>query len=143
MSDDTRTRANDLLSALGETLRIPELAFDEDGGCTLIFDDELDMHLLLDEERQSIIFHSLVGTLHGRPDRAQWCEMLLEANLFWSDTGGATLALEPVGGDVFLLRALNPEGLESVSFQDEMEYFVETALRWKGALSMEARGGDF
>ena len=76
----------------------------------------------------------LVATLeHG--DRLPVYESLLQANLFWSGTDGATLSVEPQTGSVFLARQLPQQVVDLPTFETMMESFVNIAEFWTDELA--------
>lgn len=108
MENAFEAKANIILSSLGDFLGIPDLQFDEeDNTCRFQFNEELVIHLTFDEERQELMIHSLVGQL-PKEDRAQIVEQLMEANLFWTGTRGATMSLDRESGQVIIANALSP-----------------------------------
>jgi hypothetical protein len=56
--------------------------------------------------------------------------MMLTGNLFWAQTKGATLAVEPADGLVFLLAKQNSLSLDLPRFNRLIEDFVETGEAW-------------
>lgn len=78
-------------------------------------------------------------------DAAQAAEHLLAANLFWRDTQGATLSLEPYSRGVYLARSVTSSQLPDVQALEEMvNAFAELVARWQVALPSlcEAPAGD-
>ena len=107
MSDDYfESKAKQLLNELGEFLKLGELAFDEeDDTCTLVLDDTIEINITLHTEEEILVLHHLIGIL-PQENRQEVVEELLESNLFWSGTRGATLSIERSSGSVFIMRAL-------------------------------------
>ena len=139
MENSFEAKANIILSSLGEFLGIPDLQFEEeDNTCTLQFNEALIIYLTFDEEKQELILHSLLGHLPDE-DCAKMVEQLLEANLFWAGTRGATISLERESRQVILAKAIgacNAEGtlLSGESLAKAMVDLAEVNLHWKSFL---------
>lgn len=110
-----------LLAALAEKTGIDPLLVGEDGVSILSF-DEVDV-LLARDEQALILFARLGMAPQGDSD---FLEALLAANLFWQETGGATLSLEPYSRTVVMARRLVRTELDSV---DTVEAAIETLAR--------------
>jgi hypothetical protein len=99
-------KANQLLHDLGQFLNLGELEFDpEDDTCTLVLDDTLEINITPNSESGVLVLHHLVGIL-PQENRQDILEQLLEANLFWAGTKGATISIERRSGSVFIMRSL-------------------------------------
>ena len=82
-----------IVSELGGLMGIPDLALDADDQCQLAIDGKIPVALEYDEDGERFILSSPVGSLPAER-REPVLERLLDANLFWKDTGGAVLGLE-------------------------------------------------
>ena len=60
--------------------------------------------------------------------------MMLAGNLFWAQTRGGALAVEPSDGVVFLLMKEKAQALEFSRFNSMLENFVEAAEDWQRRL---------
>ena len=128
--DTTRFAA--LLKGLGRSFGLPDLQPDEDGCCILMF-DEIVVTLQLDATGKHVTIHTQIGTLP--PDAsAGRLESLLAANLFWTHTAGATLALLPGNRAVVLARRCVLEALEQPQFEHDLAGFLDAAERWREEL---------
>ena len=104
--ENFESKANDLLTQLGQFLQVGELEFDEeDDTCTLILDNTLEINITLNMEGETLILHHLVGIV-PQENRQEILEQLLEANLFWSGTKGATISIERRSSSVFVMRSI-------------------------------------
>ena len=123
-----------VIREFGEKIGIPQLAFDNRGFCQLAFDDRTVVQIQANDEAGTCVLFSLVATLeHG--DRLPVYESLLQANLFWSGTDGATLSVEPQTGSVFLARQLPQQVMDLPTFETLMESFVNIAEFWTDELA--------
>jgi hypothetical protein len=123
----------ELLTSLGQSIGLPELAPDEGGYCALSFDD-LMVHLQHDPEQDELLVFARLGEIDD-DEPAQLYARMLAANLFWQGTGGATLGLQPEDGMVFLCRKTPLRALDDAAFQQLLEQFVNTADSWRGEVA--------
>jgi hypothetical protein len=109
-----------------------DLALDETGLCTLGFDEQI-VNIHFDERSSNLVLFAALGSLpvEGR-ERA--LALLMEANLFWSGTGGATLALEP-GANVVMLHHQVRADMEQADFEALLQQFVDLSDYWSGKLA--------
>ena len=120
---------NDLLKELGKSVGLPDLKPGDEGLCSLRFDDKVTLDLECHEESAALIISSIVGTLN--PDQAaSFYPLLLEANLLWGGTGGATLGVDPATLSVFMCYQEKIEGMEFLRFQELIKGFSDAALYW-------------
>ena len=129
MSED---RADALIRALGHAVGIDALSLDDGGTCTLSM-DEVVLTLELDEGEDRLVLHAVLGPLPA-DGQAELFARLLEGNLFWKDTHGATLALDRRNARVLLLRAV-PLDAAPVGFPDIVERFVDCAEAWREVIA--------
>lgn len=132
---------NDLLKDLGKSVGLPDLKPSSDGLCSLRFDDRVTIDLECSEERGALIFSSIVGTLLPYQAEKIYPE-LLEANLLWVGTGGATLGVDPATLSVFMCYQEKIDGMEFLRFQDLLKGFSDTALFWNKRLLENPEGGE-
>jgi Tir chaperone protein (CesT) family len=123
---------NDLMRALGADVGIPDLALDEAHCSTLAFDSVV-VNFELDESSEQLFLYASLGPMPAAGSRVY--EQLLEGNLLWKDTGGATLSLDREGGRVILHQGLPAERLSEVDFKAAVEQFVNVAEAWTQRVS--------
>jgi hypothetical protein len=124
-------RAGALVRALGHAVGIDDLSLDDGGACTLRFDETV-LALALDEDEDRLVLHAGLGPLPAE-GRAELLARLLEGNLFWKDTHGATLALDRRNARVLLLRAV-PLDAPPAGFPGLVERFVDAAEAWSAVI---------
>jgi hypothetical protein len=126
---------NGLMRALGADVGIPDLALDEAHCCTLAFDSVV-VNFELDESSEQLFLYASLGPMPAAGSRVY--EQLLEGNLLWKDTGGATLSLDREGGRVMLHQGLPAARLSEVDFKAAVEQFVNVAEAWTQRVSKGA-----
>ncbi len=122
-----------LLRDLGTSVGLPDLKPSNDGLCSLRFDDRVTIDLEFNEETGALIFSSIVSTLLPYQTEKVYPE-LLEANLLWAGTGGATLGVDPATFSVFMCYQEKMEGMEFLRFQELLKGFSDVALFWNKRL---------
>ena len=124
--------SNGLIRALGADVGIPDLALDEAHCCTLAFDSVV-VTFELDESSDQLFLYASLGPIPAAGSRV--FEELLEGNLLWKDTGGATLSLDRQGDRVMLHQGVPAERLSEVAFNAAVERFVNVAEVWTQRVS--------
>jgi hypothetical protein len=131
-------RAGALIRALGHAVGIDALALDDNGTCTLRFDETM-LTCELDAGEDQLVLHAVLGPL-PTDGRAELLARLLEGNLFWKDTHGATLALDRRDARVLLLRAV-PLDSPPAGFPGVVERFVDGAEAWREVIATSFGAG--
>ena len=132
---------NNLLKDLGKSVGLPDLKPSDDGLCSLRFDDRVTIDLEANDETGALIFSSIVGTLMPYQTEKLYPE-LLEANLLWAGTGGATLGVDPATLSVFMCYQEKMGEMEFLRFQELLKGFSDTALFWNQRLSGNTAEGE-
>jgi Tir chaperone protein (CesT) family len=123
---------NGLMRALGAEVGIPELTLDEAHCCALAFDSVV-VNFELDESSEQLFLYASLGPMPAAGSKVY--EQLLEGNLLWQDTGGATLSLDRQGNRVMLHQDLPAERLSEADFKAAVEQFVNAAEAWTERVS--------
>ncbi|MFI0348300.1 MAG: type III secretion system chaperone [Chthoniobacterales bacterium] len=124
---------NSLLKKLGTNIGLTGLSANSYGFCSLRFDDRLTIDLECNEEQEKLIISSLIGTMITEQKEKFFSE-LLEANLLWGGTGGATIGVDPATLAVFICYQERLAGMEFSRFQELIKEFSDTALFWNQRL---------
>jgi hypothetical protein len=130
-----------LLSDLGKSVGLPNLKPSKEGLCSLRFDDKVTIDMEASEETGALIFSSIVGTL-APYQTEEFYPLILEANLLWAGTGGATLGVDPATLSVFMCYQEKLEGMEFMRFQDLLKGFSDTALFWNKKVTEGSTSSD-
>jgi hypothetical protein len=129
-----------LVSDLGKEVGIPELELDEDGYCCLFFDDVV-VNMEWDDENERLLLYTSVGDI-PEDGREELFEKLLDANLFWKNTGGATLSIDNGEKRVVMTYELLLANVSFADFKTVLENFVNVAEAWMGQLKDFKPGGE-
>lgn len=129
----TRKTAEELLAALGESLGIGSIELDEDDNCGLTIDGSIDVVLEYDEAAGHFTLVTTPGTVPDEGRDAMLAE-LLNANLLWQGTGGATLGVDTTTSAVVMSYRRAVAGLDAESLQSWISDFVEAADHWRNAI---------
>jgi hypothetical protein len=139
MDENFKNHAEEILESLGLFLGLDDLEFSEDDDtCILQLDEKTRVNISLSSENDTIILHSLMGTL-PEVDRSEVVEQLFEANLFWAGTNGATISMERKTGLVIIAQALSlysSEGklVTGEALADAIASLASAANQWKKLL---------
>jgi hypothetical protein len=123
-----------LIKMFGERIGFPDIEPHPEGLCSLRFDDRVTIDLEYSEEQKVLLLSSLVGVLKKEESQLFYDE-LLEANLLWGGTAGATLGVDPESLTVFLCYQEQLLGLALEQFQQLMRQFSDAALFWNQRLA--------
>lgn len=116
-----------LLIELADQLGTGPLQLDDDGATILVFDG---IEVILAREADHLLVFAKLG--EAPDDNIEFVEALLAANLFWRETGGATLSLEPHSRLILLATRLAVAEIESVDHLElQIETFALTVQAWQ------------
>lgn len=142
MNVDFYTEAEAILESLGSIVGLPQLEFDEDEDtCTVLLDKKFEISITLNQSNNELVLHHQLGIL-PEENRYEIVEQLLEANLFWAGTRGATISMERSSGSVMIARAIglyNHEGkkLTGEVLASTIAELADVSLHWGRLLSKE------
>ncbi len=127
-----------LLDELGESMSLPKLEPDKDDSCHVLFDEKVAVEFRRDAGW--LVLFTALGEF-DTADRPDLTLSLLEANLFWQGTAGATLGLSSAGL-VVMAHRLPLAGLDLPRLRDVLERFVNIAEHWHRELRQPAAAPD-
>jgi|SRR5690554_2369654 len=127
-----------LLRRLGEAIGVASLEADDDNYCLLTVDDEREISIEFDAERDALILSIGCGTLR-QPASVETLTELLAANYHWIGSGGGTLSLYGQG-EVALQISVPVAQLEVEQLKDLLEALVHNAEFWCERLQAEGNG---
>lgn len=124
----------ELIKMFGEHIGISSLELRPQGFYSFRFDDRVTIDLEYNERQDMLLFSSLIGVLKSE-ERKPFYSELLEANLLWGGTSGATIGVDPASLAVFLCYQERLKDISLEQFQKAMKQFSETALFWNQRLA--------
>jgi len=130
-----------LLDQFATSIGLSDLQLDDDGLCALRFSGMVTVEM--SAEGDKLLIYSDLGAVPAGGE-ARTYTSLLQANLFWHSTYGATLSItdDHPAHVVLALQCAWPS-LTPVRFEEIMEQFVSTAEHWMARLKQaENTGGD-
>lgn len=123
-----------LLADLGQQLGIPDLAAAEDDGhCALALPDDRVVVLEYDDAIEAVTLFCELGTIERQHGEVVLLE-LLNANVLWSGTGGATLGVHQQTGQVTLGYRVPVKALDTERFLQTIEEFLNGIDHWRQRL---------
>jgi Tir chaperone protein (CesT) family len=131
-----RERVDLALAELGGRIGLEGMRLEEDGSAVLML-DEVVVNMELDDAADRLLLYAGLGRPTGGWERLY--EALLRGNFLWAATRGATLSLEPAGGEVMLQQAVAASGLDGAALESLLEGFADAAESWAGRV---AAAGD-
>jgi len=123
--------ARAMIEAFGRSIGIDDLRLDEAGQCRLKI-DAVEVNLELQADAAQLVVYAELGRLPEAGHAAIFAR-LLEANLFWHDTGGATLSIDRGHQQLLLARAV-PLTSDPLALSEIIERFVDVAEAWSAWL---------
>lgn len=118
-----------LLRDFGAGIGLPDLAPDDQGYCCLQIGEQMKVSLQYEADEQNLVLFARLCAIDVAM-REDAFEMMLTGNLFWAQTKGATLAVEPADNLVFLQAKESVLSLDLPRFNRLLENFVETGETW-------------
>jgi uncharacterized protein (DUF58 family) len=139
---EARGIADEALAGLspdgGDAVRL-----DDDGVCRLVFENGGNMYFILDAASAALVVWLPAGILPAEPAQAATVlRQLMQANLFWGGTNGATLSLAADGETVILQRRVPLYGLDGEELAFFVEQMLEDATNFNQGLALSAELPD-
>jgi hypothetical protein len=131
-----------LLSQLGQSIGLPDLAADDEGYCCLSFDEHIVVHIQITQEAaqgnmsagiEMLMLFCEIAEIGADLDAAKQIHLrskLLEANVFGIGTQGSTLGLNTQNNKVTLNYQEPIRNVDFQRFQQILERFVNTCEEW-------------
>ena len=134
---------DELIAHLRAELELDDLEFNSVNVCRLLVDDDVEIDLEYVAEDDALYCYSVVGTTFDEGQRKDWAEVLLAANLFGRDTGGASFALDDETDDILLCRVFDMADLSADRFLRQLEEFSSVSVYWVERLSEASDSEEF
>jgi len=128
----SRDAANTLIIDFGKTMGLEGLQLDKDNCCSLIVGKETVLHLNFNERTGEFLFVGILGHMPEDEERyAQISRFLLLSNLYYRETDGATIALEPESEIAVLQRTWSCDASGVEQLKKALESFTNLLEFWK------------
>lgn len=127
------------IGELGKSLKIKDLSPDADNYCCLKFDNKITTHIQYNKEGDMIMLFAQLGAI-DEDKTATLYPRLLQANLYWQGTGGATIGVDEETREVLLSYQTPMQLLDYNRFQQLIEGFINTAELWINTLQAVQTG---
>lgn len=124
-----------LIRGLGDKIEVKDLAPDEEHYLCLSFDENVVIHFQYHPELSQVMLFSVVGTLKGREELDKYFKDLLQANLYWQETAGATLGIDGETDEILITHKKDIYNLNEDHFYRFIETFVNISEHWQKRLA--------
>lgn len=125
------------LERYGEITGIGEVLYDDELGTCFEFEEGLELTLLWNEKIQTIFASIFCGQVI-EDHKAHVYPQLLQANFFWNETSGATLALEQDSQAIYLVDKWK---ISKINDADKLNrcitHMVNAGKHWRDSLKQE------
>ncbi len=121
-----------LFQELEET-GFPGVQHVRNGAWALTFDDTVTVNVDYEEEIGLLTFFCKLGCI-PQENAVDICSLLLEANVLWAGTGGATLGVIPEDKSVVLSYQERAEQMDRTRFETILSGMVDIAEFWSGKI---------
>ena len=123
-----------LLKEFGQDIGIPEIALDEFGYCCLEIENKHLMNFQYLEHERSLMVFAEIGLVNEEKQLSIY-QRLLEANLFWQETNGATIGLAAGDRVVVLVKKCSVVSMTGIELAEFIEEMIATLEYWKNNLT--------
>lgn len=128
---------NALLTALSGVVG-EKLVLEDDGVCQLGTDDGGVINIGYNDKNENVVLFAPIGSLRDE-NRENAMEVMLQANHFWSETGGATLSLSEDGYAAIIAYQVPVAEIHHDEFISLVEWFFNTSSEWRQRLENQMK----
>ncbi|MDR2789037.1 MAG: type III secretion system chaperone [Candidatus Accumulibacter sp.] len=121
----------DILKEFGQAAGIGEIALDDEGSCSLLFDGEREVTLTLDAREECLFLYGRVADA-GILREMETCQHLLAASCLGAETGGAAFALY---GNSVLLWKRHEHLADRSALEKAINAFLPALIEWQEKLA--------
>lgn len=121
---------DELIARLGTELNISDLGLNSDNVCRLVLNDSVAIGLEWHDDLGVLHLYCSIGVIPEYEDADGWMRLVLGANLYGKQTGGAAIAYDLEEGEIVLCRRFVLQSCSFLQFFDELEQFGQAALYW-------------
>ena len=120
-----------LLAELGRATGLGDLAPDEEGSCSLLFDGKHELTLTWDKAERTAFLYSRVADGDARRSEEEW-RSLLASSCLGAETGGAAFALY---GKSLMLWKRHDAFADYSDLEKAVNNFLAQVIHWKDKLA--------
>lgn len=128
-----RAAADRHVAELGERLGLPDLALGEDGMCILSIEDGALLPTIGHNARTGTL--DLMICMDEAVPSGRQLYRLLAANFAWTQSEGATFAVEPASGALVVQRRCTADDIGQGGLMPVLEGLATLAARWAGQVA--------
>ncbi|MEG2630414.1 MAG: type III secretion system chaperone [Comamonas sp.] len=132
------------LQAIGAATRLDISAAVQDGGCSIVFSDSLEVTFEHDEQNQKVVLFAPVMSIGEWPaeSREHMLSRVLEVHLFGMATDGNYFGFDPLLERILFFRSMALPQLEAAPAIQAVESFVDQLEHWQGQLLQSSLHAD-
>jgi hypothetical protein len=130
-------RFEDALAEFGRATGLGELALDDAGSCSLLFDGAHEMTFTRAREEDAVFLYGIAGAAEKARD-AESCRSLLAASCLGAETGGAAFALY---GNSLILWKRHEVFADYSALEKAVNSFLAQLIHWKEKLAGQPDAG--
>lgn len=127
---------NHLISEFSKAIGLPELLTNDEGYYCFLLEDDLVIHIDHDSDSSMTKFFIQLGQIRSTNRDAVMADML-DANVLWRGTGGATLGLDSVSGIVTLAYQESVMHMAYSRFEAILVLLISNSKIWMDRISSE------
>ena len=137
---DRKDQVDGLITGFGKLIGIPELALDEENGCTLGFDDQV-ISFRFHDEKDVLVLFSELGKVPKDNAEPLYRE-LLEANFNRDELDGSALSCCRASDSIVLIGQKSLQGLDVRALDRMVENFTNIAVSWAARINRPWQGEE-
>ena len=116
---------------------LADLTLDDRGGFAVSFGDGVVVNVACDEQLEILIFYARLGEVPLDEIESVY-PLLLEANVLWAGTSGATLGVTPGDRSVVLAYQDRIRAIDAARFETLLRSIAAMAAFWRERIGMVA-----
>lgn len=114
----------------GKEIGLPDLKLNEDGICSLSFDEKINVDIVYRKEQEQVIFAAPIGDIPAEGQEGFFKQLLI-ANAFGIENAGATLGIEEDANRIVLSYMFISSTFSFELFKTVLANFVDLVEAWK------------
>ncbi len=124
---------SEYIANYGKEIGLPDLKLNEDGICSLSFDEKLNVDIVYRKDEEQVIFASPIGNIPAE-GQENFFKQLLIANAFGIENAGAILGIEEDENRVVLSYMFISSTFSFELFKTVLANFVDLVEAWQEKL---------